>query len=215
MNMNKTEPSAKQLRKHFRQQRRNLSLSQQFEHAIHLASQLSQHSQYKRSKKIAAYLPADGEISPEFLIHHAWTSNKQVYLPVLAPFSQRLYFAPYTPGCAMKANRFGILEPDVVPRQWLRAHQLGLILMPLVGFDMLGNRLGMGGGFYDRSLAFTRHRQSPHRPHLIGLAHHCQQAEHLPVQAHDVPLQMLATELGVFNFPVTGQQAKPTRYLGR
>lgn len=172
---------------------------QQQEHAIHMASQLSQHSHYKRSKKIAAYLAADGELSPEYLIYHAWKSGKQVYLPILAPFSNRLYFAPYRKGCRLKANRFHILEPDVYPTLWLKPQQMDLILMPLVGFDLQGNRLGMGGGFYDLTLSFVRFRKSPHKPRLVGLAHQCQQVDQLTAEAHDIPIQMIATEQGVQN----------------
>jgi len=190
---NKTQ-QRNQLRKTLRQQRKQLTDSEQEQHAQALANQLCNHQLYKRSKRIAAYLPADGEIDPGYLIDLAWRTNKQVYLPVLAPFTSRLYFAPYHPNCKMRLNRFKIAEPDVQPGQLIKAQQLDLILMPLVGFDSKGNRLGMGGGFYDRSLNFTWFRKTRYSPFLIGLAHQLQCIESLPQQSHDVPMRMVATE---------------------
>jgi len=189
-----------QLRQELRRKRKLLSQADQATHAVSLANNLLHSRLYKRSKHIAAYLPADGEIDPGHLIRHAWRSNKKVYLPILAPFNPRLYFAPYHPDCSMKLNRFKIAEPDTHPRHWLKAQQLDLILMPLVGFDLQGNRLGMGGGFYDRSLNFTWHRKSSYSPFLIGLAHQLQQVEQLPHQAHDVPMSMVATEQQLYKF---------------
>ncbi len=196
MSTNTTQPRA-QLRKQLRQQRRSLDDDTQAHHSVLLSHHLSNSNIYKRSKRIAAYLAEDGEIDTEFLIYSAWKANKQIYLPVLSPFANRLYFAPYKPDEKMKLNRFQIAEPDVHPKHWLKPQQLDLILMPLVGFDSQGNRLGMGGGFYDRSLAFSRFQKQQHKPYLVGLAHQLQQVEQLPHETHDVPVQMIVTEQGI------------------
>ncbi len=99
----------------------------------------------------------------------------------------------------MVTNRFGIPEPQARhgahPARRLPAWALDLILLPLVGFDDDGQRMGMGGGFYDRTLAFTR-RPGP-RPHLIGLAHECQRVESLPVAPWDVPLDAIVSDARV------------------
>lgn len=191
----------KNLRTKLRRQRNALDAETQMLHAIDLCKQLTNCSLFKRSKRIAAYLTADSEIDPEFLIEKAWRNNKKIYLPVLAPFSERLYFAPYSCTSKLKLNRFKILEPDVHPKFWLKPQQLDLILMPLVGFDVDGNRLGMGGGFYDRSLGFIPLRKSKHAPYLIGLAHQLQQVDKLPIQAHDIPMRMIATEQKIYEIP--------------
>jgi 5-formyltetrahydrofolate cyclo-ligase len=109
-----------------------------------------------------------------------------------------LYFAPYTPGMAMRSNRFGILEPQVHPRHWRRAQDLDLILLPLVAFDLHGHRVGMGGGFYDRSLAFRAHRVHRVKPHLIGLAHELQKVAAVNAQHWDIPLDAIATEQHIY-----------------
>jgi len=190
------------LRKQLRQQRNSLDIDTQHQHSIAIAEQLNSCSLYKRSKKIAMYLAADGEINTEYLIDSAWANNKKVYLPVLAPFASRLYFAPYTPKSILKPNKFGIPEPQVHPKFWLKPQQLNLILMPLVGFDSSGNRLGMGGGFYDRSLSFCAQRKHTHQPYLIGLAHQLQCVDQLPKQPHDVPMHMVATEQHIYNITI-------------
>jgi len=194
MTPEKLNKQRQSLRKSLRQQRKALTPYTQAEHALGLDKQLSNCSLFKRSKRIAAYLAADGEIDPVFVIENAWRSNKKIYLPVLAPFANRLYFAPYFVNSKMKLNRYQIAEPDVHPKHWLKPQQLDLILMPLVGFDKTGNRLGMGGGFYDRSLSFSHFRKTTSRPYLIGLAHQLQHIDKLPHQAHDVPMHMIATE---------------------
>ena len=193
----KNKPKKEQrhiLRKTLRQQRNAMSLEKQTKHALGINQQIKKLSLFKRSKRIAVYLAEDGEIDPGFIIEDAWRSNKEIYLPVLAPFSNRLYFALYTASTKLKYNRFQILEPDIHPKHWLKPQQLGVILMPLVGFDSKGNRLGMGGGFYDRSLHFSRFIKSPHQPFLIGLAHQLQCVESLEHQAHDIPMQLIITE---------------------
>lgn len=191
---NNTNKQRQALRKKLRQQRNALDANTQEDHALGLEKQLRHHRLFKRSKHIALYLAADGEIDPSYLIENAWLSNKKVYLPVLSPIADRLYFARYTANSTMKLNRYNIAEPDVHPGLWLKAQQLDLILMPLVGFDLAGNRLGMGGGYYDRSLSFKLFRKAAYRPYLVGLAHQLQHINELPHQPHDVPLSMIATE---------------------
>ena len=91
----------------------------------------------------------------------------------------------------MQANNFGILEPKLNSQTTLAIDDFDFIFMPLVGFDKQGNRLGMGGGFYDRTL--NRIYQSEQRPTLVGLAHDCQQVDKLPIEPWDVPIDLIVT----------------------
>ncbi len=128
-----------------------------------------------------------------------WRMRKSCYLPVLSRlFYDRLWFAPVTPFSTFSPNRFGIPEPVITPRSWLRAQELDLILVPLVGFDLEGNRLGMGGGFYDRSLEFLHDRRGWIHPKLLGLAHELQKLEALVPSPWDVPLQGIATDCALY-----------------
>ncbi len=125
--------------------------------------------------------------------------GRRWYLPVLHPFRPgRLWFARYRPVDPMRPNRFGIQEPQRRGRQLCPAHGLDLVLLPLVGFDTHCNRIGMGGGFYDRSFAFLLRRRYWRRPLLIGLAHECQRVDAIERQPWDVPLDAVVTERGIY-----------------
>lgn len=137
----------------------------------------------------------DGEIDPLTLAHSRhFIKRHRFYLPVLQRFpADTLRFAPWHPGLRMLRNRFGIPEPR--GRALRMARHMDALLLPLTGFDAQGNRLGMGGGFYDRTLAGQRPR---HRPLLIGVAHACQEVAALPAQPWDVPLALVVTDRHTF-----------------
>jgi 5-formyltetrahydrofolate cyclo-ligase len=177
-----------------RQLRNRLTALEQSGHARGLCNQVCRQPSFLNSNRIACYLANDGEIDPAHIVHTAWKLRKQVYLPILSPFQSKLYFAPFTKGMEMHTNRFGIHEPACSPVNWVTAWQLDLMLLPLVAFDENGNRLGMGGGFYDRTLAYRRTRTHSLRPRLIGLAHELQKEEKLASNSWDIPLDMIATE---------------------
>ncbi len=103
----------------------------------------------------------------------------------------------------MRRNRFGIPEPLTHKRVHVPPWGLDLICMPLVAFDRQGNRLGMGGGFYDRSLAYRRGRQSWHKPRLLGIAHALQEVAELEPRPWDIPLSGVATEAEIIPIPPT------------
>ncbi|MCI0509939.1 5-formyltetrahydrofolate cyclo-ligase [Chromohalobacter marismortui] len=185
------------LRRALRQRRRQLSPAQRRQAAHALCRRLRRLPEVKRARRVALYLPNDGEIDPTPLI--AWFRRRgaRVYLPVLRPLSDnRLWFVHYHAQTPMRTNRFAISEPctrhGAHRARRLPAWALDLVLMPLVGFDAQGNRLGMGGGFYDRTFAFKRLRR-PH-PCLIGLAHDCQYVERLPIANWDVPLDAIVSD---------------------
>lgn len=188
--------NTKDLRQHIREKRRALSDAERDEASFLLCERIAASRIFQHSKHIAFYLTNDGEIDLSLLIEHAWQQGKHCYLPVLAePNTQRLWFIPYTPDTKLKYNRFGIPEPVHSRKTRLRKTlSLDLILMPLVAFDHQGNRMGMGGGFYDRTLAFLRQRQYWHKPNLLGVAYEFQKQEQLDVNPWDIPLQAVATE---------------------
>lgn len=187
--------SRTQLRRHLREQRRALSPRAQRLAARGLYKQLVHSALFRRAQHIALYLPNDGEIDPRPLLRAAQKRGKATYLPVLSPWPRRkMVFQRVRAGEPLRKNRFGIDEPRRNPKQQRKVWTLDLILMPLVGFDRHGARLGMGGGFYDRSLAYLRVRKKWHKPTLLGLAHRCQQVERLTTANWDVPLQGTVTD---------------------
>src|SRR5690606_33320853 len=159
------------LRRQLRAARRSLSPQQQHQASQQLWRQLAQHPLFRRSRHIAFYLANDGEIDPSVLMAHARRLGKHCYLPVITGWpADRMHFQRLVPGQRWVSNRFGIREPLIDPGLQARPWRLDLILMPLVGFDENGNRLGMGGGFYDRTFAFRRRRQPWTGPRLLRLA---------------------------------------------
>jgi 5-formyltetrahydrofolate cyclo-ligase len=159
---------------------------------------------FRNSRRIGLYLPNDGEMDPLSLLRRAWSMHKLCYLPVLDTLgSNRLWFIPYRDGDALKPNRFGIPEPVRPTRTRVHASALDLILAPLVAFDRHGQRLGMGGGYYDRSLGFLRRRRHWRRPRLYGLAYEFQKLSRLQVAAWDIGLDGCFTDerLHVFHHP--------------
>ncbi|MEL7557642.1 5-formyltetrahydrofolate cyclo-ligase [Stutzerimonas chloritidismutans] len=182
------------LRRQLRQARRQLSPTQQRLAARDLYRQLAQHPVFRRARHIAFYLPNDGEIDPRPLMLEAQRRGKAAYLPVLNAWPRtRMVFQRLMPNERLGPNRFGIAEPAFRPKRQRRIWTLDLVLMPLVGFDEHGGRLGMGGGFYDRSLAYRGRRKNGHKPTLLGLAHECQKVDRLPLEPWDVSLQATVT----------------------
>lgn len=190
--------SRTELRQQIRQQRRALSATQRQQHAKTMANQLIHSHIFRSARNIACYLANDGEIDLQPVIQRLWSMNKQCYLPLLSEGKEkRMWFAPYSPGDRLKHNRYGIPEPDCTANAWLEPQQLDLVLMPLVAFDQEGNRLGMGGGYYDRSFAFLNHRHGIKRPRLVGVAYELQRCRALPYEPWDVPMSAIVTECGV------------------
>lgn len=173
-----------QLRLTMRQKRLALSAQQQNQASLNVIAPAMALIQRYQAQRIACYLPFNGEISPIPLMETLHQQGKQLYLPRLHPFAKgQLLFLAYAPHQSLFVNRFGIAEPRLDVRNVLPPAELEMIFTPLVACDKQGNRLGMGGGFYDRTLA-----QAPHLV-SVGLAHRCQQVDMLPLESWDQPLK--------------------------
>jgi len=184
------------LRQQLRKQRDELSPIEQLTASITIAEHLTEHSIFKNSQTIAGYCAIGNEISPQPIIESAWQENKSCYLPTLGDKS--LKFALYQSDTQLQKNRLNIPEPTT--RQYIEPQQLDIVLVPLVGVDTHGNRLGMGAGFYDRTFSFLLDNPSLTKPVLIGLGYEWQIIENLETEKWDVPLQAVVTENGIISF---------------
>lgn len=187
-----------QLRTEIRRRRMALSASEQQQAASALVKQVLQHHSLMAKQHFALYLSNDGEINTTPLITALLAKGKNLYLPILHPVVPGyLLFQHYDNSTLMRPNRFGIAEPAINCSQIIPVAELDVIFTPLVAFDEQGNRLGMGGGFYDRTLS-----QLPdgHSTALIGLAHQCQRVPQLPVAAWDQPLNSIITPTKCYHF---------------
>jgi 5-formyltetrahydrofolate cyclo-ligase len=187
------------LRRELRAKRRALPAAIRIAAAEALAARLLTLPYAPVSGPVAGYWAMDGEIAL-----HAWQMRlprECTYcLPVLHG-DGRLRFAPWRAGAALSTNRFGIPEPDVPASSLLAAEAMALVVAPLVAFDARGHRLGMGGGWYDRTFAFRRERAAP--PHLVGAAFAAQQVESVFPESWDMPLDALCTESDTHLFQAT------------
>lgn len=190
-----------QLRKQFLQQRCQLTVDVQQQAAKQACRFLLQDLIFIRSQHIGIYWPQAGELDPRPIAQHAWRLGKKIYLPVLAPLQlNQLSFARLTPITPLTLNRFGIVEPaNTIAR--IPACQLDLILCPLVAFNAQGYRLGMGGGFYDRTLAHIP------KTRRYGFGYSWQHSEALPIEKWDLPMNGILTEKGL----LTHQNLSPSR----
>ncbi|MFP6776194.1 MAG: 5-formyltetrahydrofolate cyclo-ligase [PS1 clade bacterium] len=177
----------KTLRHSLRQKRRSISLRDRRHLSRLLLSKCKVLGIFKSGRKIAIYLTNDGEIDPIYIQKYMQMIGLCVYLPILD--GKKLKFAKI--GNKFKKNRFGINEPAL--SDYVNANKLNIILMPLVGFDKNKNRIGMGGGFYDRTLSFKKKQKSFSSPRLYGLAFDCQEVDKLDTRPWDVQLDGVIT----------------------
>jgi 5-formyltetrahydrofolate cyclo-ligase len=182
-----------QLRQDFRLKRKCLTDAQQKTAAIKITHNILTHIDIRETQNVAVYLANDGEIDLSILIKNLWQQDISTYLPVLdRNHLGQLVFVQYSSNSSMVANKYGIAEPDIKSADIGPIHCLDIIFTPLVAFDVHGNRLGMGGGYYDRTLAPLDSLE--HNVQLIGLAHSCQQTESLAQQSWDIPMSKIITE---------------------
>lgn len=150
------------------------------------------------ARPIGLYVSVGLEVSTEELRALGHRRRCPVYLPRISNYRQHAMLFARDHGPLAQFNRHGIPEPGTA--ETLPARSLSVVLMPLLGFDGAGTRLGSGAGYYDRVFAFRRRRHSWHRPLLVGLAFACQRVDHIDLGRHDVPLDAIVTEEGVEYF---------------
>ena len=182
-------PDRALLRRELRQRRRGLAAAVRIAAAESVADRLLALPFLPTSGFVAGYWAMDGEIGL-----HAFQLRLPAALTYCLPMlhGDTLRFAPWKPGDALVTNRYGIPEPDVDANDVLQPHAMAMVVLPLVGFDGPCHRLGMGGGWYDRSLAFRHARAAP--PWLVGAGFAVQQVDTLPRESWDVRLDAVCTE---------------------
>jgi 5-formyltetrahydrofolate cyclo-ligase len=186
------------LRKQFREQRRALGAADHGYRSRAAAKAVTRLPMFKAGKRIALYLPFDRETDTGALISAARRRGARIFVPVIVDRRHgRIRFYPLDGGT--RRGLFGIFVPRrmtaPIPPRWL-----DLIVVPLVGVDAGGRRLGMGGGFYDRALEFRRRRRHWPGPRLVGFAFDCQRTDSRFAEDWDVRLDSLATESGLRHY---------------
>lgn len=186
------------MRSTLRALRRRLPERQRRRYAQRVASRLARLPAFSRARWIAGYLPFDGELDPLPAMQSASAAGKNLCLPIIDPRRRgTMTFGHFRSGSVLLMNRFGILEPCRRMTGRVPLRQVDMMLMPLVGFDDQGNRLGMGAGYYDR-LLHRRTRCQWRRPLLVGIAFELQRVEHIPRESWDVPMDLIITDRRIY-----------------
>lgn len=186
-----TDQFRRALRQTCRQIREKLSPTYRRNASNQICNHIRQLDSYRYAKRIALYQAINGEIDLGGLWRSAPLHGKYCYFPALNE-DKTLSFLPATPASIFRENRYGIEEPDVERELALTPAQLDIIFIPLVAFDKKGTRLGMGAGYYDRTLA------NSHAPLLIGVAYEFQRQSYIETQPWDIPLNMVVTEQNAY-----------------
>ena len=174
-----------------RDARAALSVDERDDASAVIAAKVIRAAWFQRAKYIACYLPAPDEVNTWEVISRAWAMKKRVFAPVIEKNSH-MQFQEICPESTLKPNRFGLLEPsggDIVT-----ARMLDIVLTPVVAFDEHNHRIGMGGGYFDRTFSFLRNRRAWMHPKIVGLAFACQKVEKIQPNPWDIPLFCAITE---------------------
>ena len=143
------------------------------------------------SHSIACYIASANEVDTAAIIERAWRAKKRVFVPVVHS-NGNMSFCRLRADTNLVRNRFGLWEPENAPA--IRSKSLDVVVTPVVAFDRQCNRIGMGGGYFDRTFAYLHNRKFWHRPKLVGLAFDCQEVEKISPNPWDIPLSCVLTE---------------------
>ena len=168
------------------ERRLSLSAADRAEHATSVTARLTEMIEHEKNHLIGFYWPFKGEYDPRPLVRDLHSRGWQLALPVVIEKAQPLVFRAWQPGVRMSRGIWNIPVPaegdPVIP---------DVLLVPLVGFDNQGYRLGYGGGYYDRTLAAARIR-----PRTIGIGYEACRIRTIHPQSHDIPMSTIVTEQG-------------------
>ena len=156
-----------------------------------IAKKIVSSTWFQRTQYLACYLPAANEVSTWEIISRAWRMKKRVFAPV-CEINLRMQFREVSPDTDLRPNRYGVFEP--VNGEIITARMLDAVVTPVVAFDGHNHRVGMGGGYFDRTFSFLRHRNAWLHPKLVGAAFACQQVTEITPNPWDIPLFAVVTE---------------------
>ena len=148
---------------------------------------------FQDAENIAVFVPMKTEVDIWPLINCAWRLKKRTFAPITQEnFS--LAFNELSDKSELSTTKMGLQEPT--DGEFMPADQLDLVLVPLVAFDVQNNRVGMGGGYYDRTFSFLQQSSDPSKPKLIGVAFECQRVARITPNPWDIRLLSVITESG-------------------
>lgn len=187
------------MRQALKNRRANIQATQRQQKSILAAKHFKNWLIHRNDQHIACYFSVGDEFPTQPICEQINKAGKTLYLPILDTKKPgHLIFQAYQDHQEMRDNPFGIAEPLPNTSLQIPNTKLDLVITPLVGFDTQGHRIGMGGGYYDRSFSFLLDsNDNGPRPFLLGLAYEVQRVEMIPAQPWDIPLNGILTEQGI------------------
>ena len=183
--------SDRELRRLYLDRRRSLDDNTRQAASREISGRVIRSRDFARARRIAVYLSLEDEVNVDLVIRAAWRSGKAVYAPCLGP-ERSMSFREFHEQSPVVRSALGIPEPAGGPS--IPARELDLVIVPLVAFDAAMHRIGMGGGYYDRCFAFTRHRHKSLPPRLLGVAFSCQRVARIDAAPWDIPLSRVVCD---------------------
>jgi len=200
LNHHQTQQQKKAIRHQVRKLRNEISGAEAKQAGLDLAERLKSNTDYIKAKRVACFISFDGEIDTQPVIDLILEDKDICYLPKIKPTKpNRLWFMPYDKETQLVKSKLLIPEVDLPVNQAIAVSKLDMILMPLVAFDEQGNRLGMGGGYYDATLAHFSQKPSS-KPQCIGIAYQQQMVEQIPTEEWDFALDGVLTQNESYSF---------------
>jgi 5-formyltetrahydrofolate cyclo-ligase len=187
------------LRKSLREKRAAIPASERIAASNALAAQLEAIPEFLTDPNIAGYWAVAGELPLASIMGRLRARGQVYHLPVIDD-QKRLRFASWWPGMDIAPNRFGIPEPTDTTHPHLAPDAMDVVLVPLLGFDRRGHRLGFGGGYYDRAFEYLNDLERPSKPLLVGIGYALQEIDRIEPRDWDVPLDYVATERELIDF---------------
>jgi 5-formyltetrahydrofolate cyclo-ligase len=187
------EDKRKTLRAELRARRKALVASDRIAAANGVAGMLDQLADYLVDSRIAGYWAIDGELPLHIVVANLGRRGQHYCLPRITG-ARQLSFVEWRSGADLEANRYGIPEPVCTESDLIAPADIDIVLLPLLGFDRSGSRIGYGGGYYDASFAFLRDRDEATNPLLVGIGYAAQEVDAIEVAEWDVRLDYVATE---------------------
>lgn len=183
----------REVRRRYREARSRIDPAERDAASDRIAEHVARAHWFRSSRLIACYLSMSDEVATWPIIERAWRMRKRVFAPICGN-DRLLRFCEVRRETELARSDYGLLEP--VDGETIEPKRLDLVLMPLVAFDADRGRIGMGGGYYDKTFSFLRNRSTFLKPKLVGLAFACQETERVEKNPWDIGLYRVVTERG-------------------
>jgi len=178
----------KEIRKQLKEIRKNLSKNEVFEKSKKIKEKLFETREFKQASTILFYVSYDNEVYTHNMIKDCIFKNVKIIVPISVEKTRSLILSRLKSWNDLVTGSYGILEPKKDMIKEIPIDEIDLIIVPGVGFDISGRRIGHGKGYYDKLL--KKAKKAIH----IGLAFENQIVKEIPTNSHDLPVHIIITE---------------------